>query len=65
MEKFKEETLVKLTQMLKKVILAPEHVIYNRNTMDRRLWFIESGSIEEFTDNFNFSRLRKVISVYN
>lgn len=65
MEKFKQETLVKLTQMLKKVVLAPEHIIYNRYTTDRKLWFIESGSIEEFTDNFNFSRLRKIISIYS
>lgn len=65
MHKFKEETLLKLAHLMKKIILAPEHIVYSRNSLDRKLWFLENGEIEEYTDNFENSKLRKVIYTYN
>jgi hypothetical protein len=43
MQVFKEQTLLKLAHLMKKVILAPEHIVYSRNSVDRKLWFIENG----------------------
>lgn len=40
-------------------------MLYSRNTTDRKLWFIENGTIEEETDIFPGSTLRKVLSVYD
>lgn len=46
MQRFKMETLIKFTQLLKKTILAPENIIFSRFIKDRKLWFIEKGVIE-------------------
>ena len=64
-EKFKSETINNIAQYLKRIILAPEYLLYTRNSTDRKIWFIENGTVEEFTDNNNGSKLRKVLSVYN
>jgi hypothetical protein len=45
MQKFKEESLLKLAHLMKKIILAPEHIVYSRQSVDRKLWFIENGII--------------------
>lgn len=65
MQKFRRETLTKLTTLLKKTILAPEHVVFSRLTKDIRLWFIEKGTIEEFTDRFENSDMRKLVTTYD
>lgn len=54
-----------ITHKLKRVILAPEDILYSRSTKERKLWFIEKGTVEEYTDNFSDSKLSKVISFYN
>lgn len=45
MQKFTEGTLLRLAHFMKKVILAPEHILYSRKSVDRKLWFIENGKI--------------------
>lgn len=45
MQKFTEGTLLRLAHIIKKVILAPEHILYSRNSVDHKLWFIENGKI--------------------
>jgi hypothetical protein len=54
-----------LTLLMKKVILAPENVLYSRSSVEKKLWIIENGVIEEFTNNFESSTLRKRIFAYN
>ena len=63
--KFNHETLLNLTHKLKKIILAPETILYSRNRKEFKLWFIKNGTVEEYTDSFADSKLKKVISVYN
>lgn len=41
-----------LTLLMKKVILAPENVFYSRSSLEKKLWIIENGTVEEFTNNF-------------
>jgi hypothetical protein len=36
---------MKVALLLKRVIFAPEHVIYSRDTEEQKLWFIESGAV--------------------
>jgi hypothetical protein len=50
--KFSRETLQNITHVIKNVIFAPEHILYSRNSKDRKFWLINSGLIEEFTNNF-------------
>ena len=47
LESFKAETIKKLSESIKRIILAPEYVLYSRNTTERKLLFIENGKIEE------------------
>ena len=65
LETFKGETIKKLSESIKRIILAPEYMLYSRNTNERKLLFIENGTIEELTDVFANATLRKVISVFN
>ena len=54
--------MIKLSHNLKRVIFAPEHIIYSRETEEKKLWLIESGTVEEFTDNYLNCHLRKKIA---
>jgi len=47
------------------MILAPEHILYSRHVSDKKLWFIERGTVEELSDKFANGTLRKVISLYD
>ena len=64
LESFKGEIIKNISESIKRTILAPEYILYSRNTTERKLWFIENGTIEEQTDIFPSSTLRKIISVY-
>ena len=45
--------------------MAPENILYSRKISEKKLWFIESGTVEELTDNFEKASMSKVLSIYN
>lgn len=40
LETFRAETIKNISESIKRTILAPEFVLYSRNSTDRKLWFI-------------------------
>lgn len=60
-----EDNLRRITQFLKKIAFAPEHVIYSHTTTEKKLWFIEQGAVEEYFDRFGESKANKKIAVYD
>lgn len=55
----------KLALVLKRVVFAPEHIIYSRGNDDIKLWLIESGKVDEYTNNFKDCPLEKKIARYD
>jgi hypothetical protein len=45
LEKFTVGTFKKLSESIKRVTLAPEYILYSRKSTDRKLWFIENGTV--------------------
>ena len=50
LERFRGETIKNISESIKRTILAPEYTLYSRNSTDKKLWFIESGNIDELTN---------------
>ena len=64
LEQLSQNALARLSLYLKRVIFAPEHLIYSHKTQEQKLWFLESGVIEEYTDHFG-CELNKKIAHYD
>ena len=50
LERFRGETIKNISESIKRTILAAEYILYSRNSTDKKLWFIESGNIDELTN---------------
>lgn len=45
LDKFRDETIKYLAESINRILLAPEAILYSRNTTDKKIWFIESGTV--------------------
>ena len=64
-EHMREQALTRLARVLKRVMFAPEHIIYSRESSEMKLWLLESGEVNEYTHHFGDSHFEKKIASYD
>jgi hypothetical protein len=50
---FTDETVRKLSLVAKKMVFAPEQIIFSEKSKDMKLWILEDGVVEEIPTQFN------------
>ncbi len=50
---FTDETVRKLSLVAKKMVFAPEQIIFSDKSKDMKLWILEDGIVEEIPTLFN------------